>query len=423
MELVWEKFIDFVKYSYLWKLVKKIYEFLTKELYLTAYVYNFLFCVKHREYKFLKVKIEALNDYSKLNNLRKQVISTGNNARVYFRKFWNETLDKEYEEYPELEVFVSEMSDVSVFGETDYILKGQRLIIPKYNKETSDSFYWNNMTLKWQSKDKALIRYIDNYKYIAEGISYVGGASCNFFHFICEVLPKIVLCNEYDEYTDLPIIIDSGVRDIKPLKEALEFVVGNYREIIWLDKNTEIKVGRLIFVSPITSCPMNTKKNIFPDNKYMVMHEGALRKMREAIVSKVSGKGVDKIYIARYKTRNKRLQNDEEIAAICRDAGFEIIYPEELSFYEQVAYFKDARYVFACAGAGCTNIGFCSEQTKAFLFVPREHTTNLWPTYIGGLGVDAEFVSCRIVKKATYGSGDQYEADINEVKELLASIS
>jgi capsular polysaccharide biosynthesis protein len=73
---------------------------------------------------------------------------------------------------------------------------------------------------------------------------------------------------------------------------------------------------------------------------------------------------MDKIYVSRRNFRNKsistrrQIANEEELIEIAISKGFEIIYPEELSWDDQVRSFARAKIIVGEAGSGLHNTMF-----------------------------------------------------------------
>jgi len=61
-----------------------------------------------------------------------------------------------------------------------------------------------------------------------------------------------------------------------------------------------------------------------------------------------------RVYVSRSKVR-RRIVNEENILPIIKEYGFEIIFPEDLSFREQVRIFAETKDIMAPHGGGLFN--------------------------------------------------------------------
>lgn len=71
-----------------------------------------------------------------------------------------------------------------------------------------------------------------------------------------------------------------------------------------------------------------------------------------------------KIFISRRDSNNRKLINEDELAAIARVCGFEVITLSDMNLNEQALMFASASHIIGAHGAGLTNIIFCEPETK-----------------------------------------------------------
>ncbi len=72
-----------------------------------------------------------------------------------------------------------------------------------------------------------------------------------------------------------------------------------------------------------------------------------------------------KIYLARRSTLHRKLINCAEIETIVDESGFDIVYPEDLSFGEQVKLVRSARYVLGPDGSALFLLFLARPGTRA----------------------------------------------------------
>lgn len=78
------------------------------------------------------------------------------------------------------------------------------------------------------------------------------------------------------------------------------------------------------------------------------------------------------LFISRSRYSNERLLlNSDEVEALFRDNGFEVVHPERMSVAEQVAVFSEAAVVAGESGAGMANVGFCDPGTRILEIQPE----------------------------------------------------
>jgi hypothetical protein len=94
--------------------------------------------------------------------------------------------------------------------------------------------------------------------------------------------------------------------------------------------------------------------------------------LRERLGIERSTHGNRKLYISRKNARYRRLINEEEIIRALQPLGFEAVFPEALTFREQVALFGEAQWIVAIHGAGLANTILAPRGTKVLEFITAE---------------------------------------------------
>jgi capsular polysaccharide biosynthesis protein len=84
-----------------------------------------------------------------------------------------------------------------------------------------------------------------------------------------------------------------------------------------------------------------------------------LRRVPEAFGVATDAAGGGRVFVSRARASRRRLLNEEAVWPLLREAGFERVCLEELSFAEQVALMRRTAVMVAPHGAGLTNMLFC----------------------------------------------------------------
>jgi capsular polysaccharide biosynthesis protein len=79
-----------------------------------------------------------------------------------------------------------------------------------------------------------------------------------------------------------------------------------------------------------------------------------------------------RIYVTRGENGVRRLHNEDEVIALCRAFGLEIVQPEGRSLVEQARLFHEAELVVGVKGAALTNVLFCSSRTHLVVLSPGD---------------------------------------------------
>lgn len=134
--------------------------------------------------------------------------------------------------------------------------------------------------------------------------------------------------------------------------------------------------------------------------------------------SKISSNKIDchddygLIYLSRKNISVRSILNEDELEASLVEQGFKVIYPEELSFLEQVNIFSNAKVIISSSGSALTNVVFCNQDVILILLYKCETNIEdgnwIYFTLSNGLTTfvyvenDFDF----IVKRGRYDFGD-----------------
>jgi capsular polysaccharide biosynthesis protein len=95
-----------------------------------------------------------------------------------------------------------------------------------------------------------------------------------------------------------------------------------------------------------------------------------------------------RLYVARGRTRRRRIRNEAEVIALMRRLGFDVFDPAAHTVREQARVFAGARTVIGFHGAGLTNTIFCGKDTRLVEIFDRGYVADHYSTLAAQLGLD-----------------------------------
>ncbi|MCU7828662.1 MAG: glycosyltransferase family 61 protein [Candidatus Thiodiazotropha sp. (ex Myrtea sp. 'scaly one' KF741663)] len=326
-----------------------------------------------------KYGLISLTDYCAGNSCKSKRIFEGERIHIPELVFYK---DKAYKPdrtpyfivTPEVCIYI--IDNINVLARTDFLFSDNYLIHPN-----NFDPHIELCTLEQFGR----IKYDYSYKYayvlesipcieIPKAVSLLGGGSGNYAHFITEVLPRLIIIDSHEEYSELPIIIDGWIGE--PIQNILRLFNVNNRKIIYLDVWKKAYVENLILVSLPSTSPQEFRVNY--DNKSDVsiskdvytFNKNALKAV-SFYSQKLFGNintpysGVKKVYLTRKAVFKESIQynlrhiiNEDEVIEVFKRFDFEIIDITTLSFPEQFSLFKNIKFVAAPLGAAIANIIF-----------------------------------------------------------------
>jgi len=96
------------------------------------------------------------------------------------------------------------------------------------------------------------------------------------------------------------------------------------------------------------------------------------------------------------------LFNEEEVAKLFKQFGYEIICPETMSFSEQLDLFAEVHCFAGVTGAAFTNMLYLPENAKVICIVPKTNNYYLYSTLARNIGLMCVFLDAIKLEKRKY---------------------
>ena len=200
-----------------------------------------------------------------------------------------------------------------------------------------------------------------------------GRCSENYFHWMIEYLSRFYAIKKQSLYDlkNVPLLVP----DHMPTQhyEALRVIAPNH-PIYFYNENQNIDVKKLYVLSIPTlhyddrTIPYWQGSSINLD--YLTfLRENVLKS--EAFLEEETKTYPKKIFVARPSNNHRVIVNQAEIEKFLLKNNFSIIYPENLSFVEQVRYFASADVIVGANGAALTNLIFVKTSAQVFILINK----------------------------------------------------
>ena len=211
---------------------------------------------------------------------------------------------------------------------------------------------------KWLNQDRAVTSWKLPRCENRSGIFYTicSYSHEGYYHWMSEVLPRLMA---RDELTiDTMIIVPANLSRWQ--SESLSLMGITSDQTISLDREY-LDLETLYFPSYVGE----------PGNP----HARAIEWLRAKLLPAGAGEAKTRrrLYITRRLAARRRVVNEDELAPILNDYGFEIIEAENLTVKEQIDLFSQAEAVVSLHGAGLTNMIFADSGCKVLEIYDPEH--------------------------------------------------
>ncbi|EHI98531.1 capsular polysaccharide biosynthesis -like protein [Clostridium sp. DL-VIII] len=340
----------------------------------------------------------SCKNYCDIHNMKYSIIKNEHLQKLYIPNYRDTKDFISNIDVPYPEILISELSDVNIIG-ANYIIfdKDNYCIYDIALKDDEKKFDLKINNTVYVDKDITCISYDDPALSIEEGIMLTSGCAFNFSHFHTEVLSKLCLINEFKEYADMPLLIDEICFSIPHYLEELQLLNKNNHKIIYLRKGNCYNVKKLIYLSDLVMYPIEIKRGCPLHYKDSVLNDLCIKPLNKALAIE-NNNIFKKIYISRRNSGNPRLENQDIIEQIFTERGYEIIYPEFMSFADKLKIFSEAEFIAGPYGAGFTNILFANKNAKIICIQPKA-IESPWISNISGiLGQESYFLDAELSK-------------------------
>ena len=237
---------------------------------------------------------------------------------------------------------------------------------------------------------------------IDEAFTLLGPHLGAFGDFMMQYLPRYLWADMSGELPHVPVL--SSSRLPQTIRDAIRLVVPGDVEIIEVDPLQPVHLGRLWCGSNITYAPAREVM----DERYSTLHSYPSPELIVPVVSELNRRvaphvvrdtGPENVFLARQPWRWGQLVNAPEIEAVADEQGFTVVYPDELTFVEQVNLVANAKRVLAPEGSALFLCYFASPGTRLLILENAvAEGANVWraffpdcePTAMAGTVVDPD---------------------------------
>ncbi|MGN8112287.1 glycosyltransferase family 61 protein [Paraburkholderia sp. 22098] len=257
--------------------------------------------------------------------------------------------------------------------------------------------------------------------WIDSGISVMHEYSNNYFHFVAETLPRIVLAEESEIPSAVPILYESNLH--RTMVELLTSVCPAFRPLLPLEPGTMFLVKELYQPSDLTSVV-----DAYEGGELAAQAMLDVTRIRKAVAtckSKFSDGSTTrrrKIYAGR-SSRNRHLLNQRQLESDLARLGFEILRCEDLDLATQIRIFNEAEVVIAPTGAQVTNMVWSPPGARWIVLASDHphHQLYLWELLgkVSGAVVDFFQGPRAFNRDDRFSVHDDYTIDVKQLLTLI----
>lgn len=258
---------------------------------------------------------------------------------------------------------------------------------------------------------------------IPSGLMMFGVQSKNYGHWVCEFLPRMLAFDTLAFSSEIPIYIDDNMPDSHI--ESLELLNSLHRPILKIPK-TSVHFSKIGLAPVPAYFPLETKSGVAVYDT--VWPRDIFNELKEKIISSVRRKYPvslqkrNRLFISRKNFNLRQIKNELEIINLLRPYGFEVIFPEELTFTEQVIIFSNAEFIIGSCSSALTNCLFCPPDCKIIGMIHESASFNFrgYTSFIEAGGASITFLRGKTTEPSKINEfHDNYEISIEKLRSAV----
>lgn len=272
--------------------------------------------------------------------------------------------------------YVARFRNCLTFPRSNLVLKGGRLIYDLAAHQLSgiadikDGVNPDQIMTAVYGATRALIEQPSDPMTLDAGLMMFGLQSKNYGHWLLEFVPRMLWFNDRATPSGFPICIDDHMPATH--RQIVELLDERDRAIQPLPA-IATRFGELGIAPVPTFFPFDTRigKTVYD----AIWPMDVLARMRRALLDKIAARGIElrsagrRIFLSRQGFTQRQLINEPEIIEVLKRHGFDVVYPEKLSFIEQIALFYSADLVVGSASSALTNCIFCNPSARVIALI------------------------------------------------------
>ena len=275
--------------------------------------------------------------------------------------------------------YVAKLHDMIVLAGTRFVLANNDTILHDeefaFQKAKDAAVKYNNA---WRGRDGMLkLKFtMQQASWVDVGINLMHEYSCNYFHFITETIPRILLVEELDIPLDIPYLFEDGLH--ANMRQLITLLNPKKRPVIYLQNGRIYAIASMYLPSDMSSVIDAYKGG--PELRETVLETHYIREGINRCLTAfpiIGARQSRKIYVSR-SSGYRKLLNEADLEARLAGLGFEILKTEGLNIETQVRIFHDASIVIGPTGANLTNIVWCDPGTKVVVLASDHPSHQLY---------------------------------------------
>lgn len=237
------------------------------------------------------------------------------------------------------------------------------------------------------------------------------GTSNNWYHFMVEYMPRYFFIPQ--SHREIPTLIPKNT----PFQFIELLTIIGFRNLIKTESFELIKLKNLTSVFDFRY-----------SNPFDFLSRRADLLMLQAFFANLevpfqASMNYERILILRPTSTFRQMKNAKEVCKALTELGFFTIYPEQLSFSQQLTLFRNAKLIVAQSGAALTSLLFNKKDSLTIELGDWDQSQEqyFWRNFAKVLDLRIHSI-CAKPKSLTSRISDSFECDLPQLTKLIETI-
>lgn len=304
-----------------------------------------------------------------------------------------------FENGPDFKIYIARIKKIKVFADSEFIYTNKNILTDRFCYDTFNRYLCP--PLIFAGDKNALYCARNGSEHIEKGIFLLKLWSIGWWHLTCEVIPRIILIDRYEEFKNYPILLDEKLFEDQRNIDLINIVNKNQHPIIKIQRGKEYSVDELVYPSHVSWLLWNQEQA--NSGQSWVLETDLLLEVRNMVLDSLAleQKFSDKIFITR--GNNKRFDNEIEVSEYFAKNGFQVVNPDKLTFKEEVEMCFFAKAIVCTAGSAVTNLLYANKNVRHVMIGLKECQTEANAPIIDAVGIENyRFYCANTVKQGCY---------------------
>ncbi|MER9952315.1 glycosyltransferase 61 family protein [Mesorhizobium sp. M0047] len=194
-------------------------------------------------------------------------------------------------------------------------------------------------------------------------VVFMKSGAANYGHVLIEMLPRLLNAKRIG-LSRFNIILPQEALWAKSLIDFACSALDIQLKYIEVDTSSA-HADEVVLLSPVSKHNRRKSQTVVDMTALLLEGVDAPKKAR-------------KLAVWRKPDEKRSIVGDAYLLSALRDASYDVVYPGEMSFVEQMQAFREATHIVAPLGAGLTNLVFAGPHCDVFMIDPGTYDFFFW---------------------------------------------